>query len=130
MAADKPNRGVNTVQAGNQPVIVWDRADARSVYANVFNVAGSQEEFVLSFGMNHSWINGQREVKVQLTDRIVMSPFAAKRLARLLNDVIKDFESRFGVLNTEMTRPGTASAQKVPSQEARASMSPTSKASG
>jgi len=77
----------------------------RSVYANVANVAGTREEIVLLFGMNQAWHEGQKEVAVQLSDRIVLSPFAAKRLAILLQNVIRDYESRFGALDLEARRP-------------------------
>jgi len=40
-------------------------------------------------------------VTIQLTDRIIISPFAAKRLSLLLNSVVKEYESRFGTLNVE-----------------------------
>jgi len=42
------------------------------------------------FGMNQAWHAAQSEVKVQLTDRVVLSPFAAKRLAILLDTVFND----------------------------------------
>ena len=100
-----------TAQAGDQPKIVWDSSNMRSAYANVFNVAGAREEFVLFFGMNQSWDAGQKELKVQLTDRIVLSPFSAKRLSVLLNNVVKDYESRYGSLETEATQPSTSSVQ-------------------
>lgn len=77
--------------AGTMPKIVWDDANMRSVYANVANVAGGREELVLLFGMNQAWHAGQEEVKVNLTDRVVMSPFAAKRLCLLLNKVLADY---------------------------------------
>ena len=73
----------------------------RSAYANVFNVSGVREEFVMLFGMNQAWDAGQQELKVQLSDRIVMSPFAVKRFATLLNNVIKDYEKRYGIIETE-----------------------------
>ena len=93
-------RGVGgaAAQAGTQPKIVWDDASMRSAYANVSNVAGGREEIILLFGMNQAWHAGQKEVKVQLTDRIVLSPFAAKRLSILLNNVLQDYEKRYGVL--------------------------------
>ena len=83
----------------------------RSSYANVFNVAGAREEFVLFFGMNQAWDAGQKELKVQLTDRIVMSPFAAKRFSTLLNNVIKDYEKRYGALDADASRPDNATVQ-------------------
>ena len=35
---------------------------------------------------------------IQLTDRIIISPYAAKRLAALLEGVVKEYENRFGAL--------------------------------
>jgi hypothetical protein len=84
---------------GTQQVKVrWDDSSMRSVYSNVCNVAGTREEIVLLFGMNQAWHSGQKEVTIQLADRIVMSPFVAKRLTTLLNNVIKDYESKYGTL--------------------------------
>ena len=93
-------------QAGAQTRIRWDGSNMRSAYANVFNVSGAREEFVMLFGMNQAWDAGQQELKVQLSDRIVMSPFAAKRFATLLNNVIKDYEKRYGVIETESPQGG------------------------
>jgi len=93
-------------QGGAQPRILWDSSNMRSAYANVFNVSGAREEFVMLFGMNQAWDAGQQELKVQLTDRIVMSPFAAKRFATLLNNVIKDYEKRYGTIEIETPQGG------------------------
>jgi hypothetical protein len=62
-------------------------------------IRGTREEIVLLFGMNQAWYSGQKEVTIQLADRIVMSPFVAKRLATLLNNVMKDYESKYGTLD-------------------------------
>lgn len=107
----KANQSPPPPQAGAQPKIVWDSANLRSSYANVFNVAGAREEFVLLFGMNQSFDAGQQELRVQLTDRIVLSPFAAKRLSILLSRVIKDYEKRYGILDIDAPQPDTASVQ-------------------
>ena len=85
--------------AGTQVKIKWDDSNMRSVYANVCNVAGTREEFVLLFGMNQAWNPNQKELTVQLSDRIVMSPFAAKRLAQLLNNVLREYETKHGTLD-------------------------------
>jgi hypothetical protein len=98
-------------QAAGQPKIVWDDSDMRSAYANVANVAGGREEIVLLFGMNQAWHAGQKEVKVKLSDRMVLSPFAAKRLAILLNNVLKDYEKRYGELEVIARRPEGATVQ-------------------
>ncbi len=85
-----------TAQAG--PKIRWDDTHMQSAYANVCNVASTREEVVLLFGINQAWHSGQQEIPIQLTTRIIMSPHVAKRMATLLNNIIKEPESRFGVL--------------------------------
>ncbi len=91
-------------QTAGQPKIVWDDSNMRNVYANVVNAAGTREEIVLLFGMNQAWHSGQKEVKVQLTDRVVLSPFAAKRLLLLLSNIVRDYEKKFGALDLEVRR--------------------------
>jgi len=86
----------------------WDDSNLKSSYANVCNVSSTREEVVLVFGINQAWERGQNEVKVQLTDRIILSPFAAKRLAMLLDNVVREYESRFGELGLELRRPAAA----------------------
>jgi hypothetical protein len=114
MAADETKKGrgeaLGAGQAVGQPRIVWDDANMRSSYANVVNAAGTREEIVLLFGMNQAWHSGQKEVKVQLSDRVVLSPFAAKRLATLLTAVIQDYESRYGKLEIDVRRPASGDA--------------------
>jgi hypothetical protein len=83
----------------------------RSVYANVYNVAGGREEVVFLFGTNQAWDADQQDLTVELTDRIVMSPFAAKRFSLLLDNVIQDHEKRYGTLEIEGTRPENMTVQ-------------------
>ena len=80
------------------PRIRWDDSSMHSAYANVCNVASTREEVVLLFGVNQAWQAGQAEIPIQLTDRIIMSPFVAKRLALLLGNVLREYEGRFGAL--------------------------------
>ena len=75
-------------------------------YANVCNVTSTREEVVMLFGMNQAWNRGQKEVTIQLTDRIVISPYAAKRMSMLLSNVVKEYENRFGTLNIDATMGG------------------------
>src|SRR5438477_5471942 len=83
-------------------LVCWDDTHLKSSYANVCNVSSTREEVILMFGINQSWERGQSEVTIQLTDRLVLSPFAAKRLATLLTSVMREYEARFGVLNLEV----------------------------
>ncbi|HSY29705.1 MAG TPA: DUF3467 domain-containing protein, partial [Burkholderiaceae bacterium] len=49
--------------------IVWDDKDMRTSYANVCNILGTREEITLLFGSNQTWLIGQDQMKVKLTDR-------------------------------------------------------------
>ena len=81
--------------------VVWDDTRMNTSYSNVCNVLGSREEITLLFGANQAWHSGQKEVKVMLSDRIVLNPYAAKRLAGLLDRVLKEYEARYGQLKLE-----------------------------
>jgi Protein of unknown function (DUF3467) len=88
-------------QAQAQTRLKWDDSAMKSSYANVCNVTSTREEVVMLFGINQAWNRGQKEVTIQLTDRIIISPYAAKRLVMLLDGVVKEYEKRFGALNLE-----------------------------
>src|SRR5262245_66155978 len=92
-------QGAGNEQASQQAQIKWDDSKMSSSYANVCNVMSTREEVVMMFGVNQAWQAGQKEVTVQLTDRIILSPHAAKRLSLLLTNIIKQHEDRFGPLN-------------------------------
>lgn len=79
----------------------WDDTNMTSTYANVCNVSSTREEVTLLFGTNQSWHTGQQELAILLSNRIILSPFAAKRLSLLLNNIMGEYESRFGKLQTE-----------------------------
>jgi hypothetical protein len=78
------------------PTVKWDGSKMNSSYANVCNVTSTREEINLLFGTNQTWVRGGQEVVVELTDRIILNPFAAKRLSALLQNVVGEYEKRFG----------------------------------
>jgi len=89
----------------------WNTANLKSSYANVCNVTSTREEVVLNFGINQTWERGSPEFEVQLNDRIILSPFAAKRLTEMLNTLMQQYEARYGVLSTEAAAPPSATKQ-------------------
>jgi hypothetical protein len=101
IAAVKSATQAADAKESQTPTLKWDDSNMRSVYANVCNVTSTREEVVMLFGMNQAWNRGQKEVTIQLTDRIIISPYAAKRLTMLLDGVVKEYEKRFGALNVE-----------------------------
>jgi hypothetical protein len=81
--------------------VKWDDSGMSTSYANVCNASSTREEVTLLFGTNQTWHTGQKEVAIKLSDRIILSPFAAKRLMKLLTNVVEQYEERFGKLNIE-----------------------------
>ena len=104
--ADERTEPGRIAPTDTQPKIRWDDTHMKSAYANVCNVSSTREEVVLMFGVNQAWQRGQAEVVIQLTDRLILSPYAAKRLALLLHGVMREYESRFGELPVEPPRAG------------------------
>jgi Protein of unknown function (DUF3467) len=86
------------------PTVQFDVSNLQSSYANVCNVSSTREEVVLAFGVNNVWERAQTNIQVQLTNRIVLNPYAAKRLTAVLTRVVAEYESKFGVLKDD-TRP-------------------------
>jgi len=80
------------------PRVKWHVDQLKSSYVNFANANSTQEEVVINFGMNNNWDRVGGEVDIELTHRIVMSPFAAKRLAELMAKLVAQYESRYGAL--------------------------------
>jgi hypothetical protein len=76
----------------------WDTTGLKSSYCNVANATSTREEVILNFGVNENWDRPRAELQVQLLHRIILSPFAAKRLQELLNKLIREYEARYGEL--------------------------------
>lgn len=107
---DKPTPSDVDPKTGAVPKVNWDDSNMKTSYANVCNVASTREEMTLLFGTNQTWNADQNEFSVRLSDRIILSPFAAKRLAMLIGNVVGEYEKRFGTI--EIGRPTAASERK------------------
>ena len=90
------NKGMN-----DTPRVNWDHARMKTTYANVCNVSSTREEVSVMFGTNQTVNVAQGEITIELTDRIILNPYAAKRLALVLNGVIQQYEATFGELPIE-----------------------------
>jgi len=98
-AAPKPATG---------PTVKFDDTGISNAYANVCNVSNSREEVVHVFGMNNAWERDASEVRVKLNSRVILSPFAAKRLALLMNSVVQQYETRFGGMDVGIAQTDKA----------------------
>jgi hypothetical protein len=92
MAKKEPTNGSDDTAR----TVHWDDSKLEAAYANVANVSCTREEITLLFGTNQTWHAGQKDLTILLSHRIMLSPFAAKRMALLLNATIKKYESTFG----------------------------------
>jgi Protein of unknown function (DUF3467) len=93
----KPEAASATTINGSS--INWDDSKMESLYANVATATANREEFFLLFGTHQNWRGSSQErksVEVELSKRIVMSPFAAKRLSMILSHSLKAYEDQFG----------------------------------
>ena len=88
------------VPAGGGQKLRFDTANIKSTYCNVCNATSTREEVVVNFGVNKTWDmnGGSADLEVQLEHRIILSPFAAKRLQELLTRLMAEHEGRYGQL--------------------------------
>ena len=82
--------------------VQWNDREMATHFANVVNVQSTREQVDLFFGVNRTWNLAEGgQVAVDLTNRIVLTPFAAKRLWTVLGGVLREYESRYGTLDLE-----------------------------
>ena len=101
------NMNENTIA----PKVRWSTNNLNSSYANVCNVTSTHEEMVLNFGINQTWDRSAQEVEIQLTNRIILSPFTAKRLMVLLSRLIHEYESRYDEIKLDVPNEGSPARQ-------------------
>lgn len=82
-----------------QQKLRFDTSNVKSTYCNVANATSTREEVVINFGVNKTWDMGGGELEVQVEHRIILSPFAAKRLQQLLTRLMSEHEARYGQLS-------------------------------
>jgi len=88
-------------ESGKRQTLRFRTDNLKSSYCNMCNATSTREEVVLNFGLNQNWDQptSQPEVlEVDLQHRVVLSPFAAKRLSEALGKLVSDYEARYGTL--------------------------------
>jgi len=88
--------------AGNaqQLQINIDDSDAPVTYSTLVRVGGSAEELVLDFA-GPLRPTSQNTAVMKVDQRIIMSPWAAKRLALALSQAIERYEATYGQLEID-----------------------------
>jgi len=88
----------------SQPMPVpVDESHIVATYANFCRVTGTPEELIVDFGLNKQ-VAGTSPETIQLTQRIIVNFFTAKRLAYALGMAVQRHEQAFGMLETDVQK--------------------------
>lgn len=98
MPSDQPDVNATPPAQPAQNQVRLDLTNLKSSYCNFCNATATREEVVLNFGINQNWELGPKDTEVQLLHRIILSPYAAKRLQDLLGKLMQEHEGRYGEL--------------------------------
>jgi hypothetical protein len=91
-------------QPQQQPVQVQVKDDTvTACYANFCRVTGSPEELIVDFGLNPQPV-GMPKDPIQVSQRVVMNFYTAKRLLAALQMSVQRHEAVFGVLETDIQK--------------------------
>ena len=100
--AKSPSRAPAPAEPTERKGLEWLDAGMATNFANVVNVQGTREQVDLFFGTNRTWqVTPGSGVTVELSNRIILTPLAAKRLLAVLGNVLREHESRYGTLSVE-----------------------------
>jgi hypothetical protein len=88
--------------SSRQAQLRWDDRKMATNFANVVNIQSTREQVDLFFGTNQTWnIANEKTLSIELNNRLILSPFAAKRLSVALAGVMREYEARYGALDVE-----------------------------
>ncbi|MGD9719883.1 MAG: DUF3467 domain-containing protein [Pirellulales bacterium] len=107
--------GAPAEQPQRQPLVV-DASKAHAAYANFCRVTGTPEELIIDFGLNTQPMGVPTE-PIEVSERIVMNYFTAKRMLSALSMSLQRHEAAFGVLETDVQKrvmPGVMRPSAAP----------------
>ena len=102
---DAPAASATVPATGNQAQrqIRLDDSEALSTYANFCRVTGSPEELIIDFGMNTQPMGAENQ-SIDITQRVVLNFYTAKRLLHALHVSVQRHEEVFGNLETDVQK--------------------------
>jgi len=106
---EKPIEEQAREQTGQQQIrLRIDERNMQACYANAFRTNGTAEEVILDFGLNlmnpATPEQGQPEIVFQVSERVIMNYYSAKRLAITLSQLIRRHEEQFGELELDVAK--------------------------
>ena len=103
----------NVEKKDNQSAVVWNDANMKNLYANATNVIAGREEVIMLLGVNNAWQMGQEKVNVDIAERVMMTPFTAKRLAIMLSATLRAYEAKYGEIDIGLSNAANNEAPKA-----------------
>ena len=95
-------------QTGQQVRLRIDERGMTSHYANAFRTNGTAEEVMLDFGVNLMSPQGEQqaqpEIVFQVSERVILNYYSAKRLAITLSQLVRRHEEQFGGLELDVNK--------------------------
>ena len=86
-----------------QRQVVVDASKAQALYSNFCRVTGTPEELIVDFGLNSQPMGVPTE-PIEVTQRIIVNYFTAKRMLAALQMSLARHEAAFGVLETDVQK--------------------------
>ena len=83
------------------PLDVYYPDDVGIVYVNHANMAISNNDFNMDFGIREPLFGGGKSQQVKINSRVVMSPQHAKVFILKLLDMLQTYEKTFGEIQTQ-----------------------------
>ncbi|NIA06443.1 MAG: DUF3467 domain-containing protein [Actinobacteria bacterium] len=114
--SEKPIEEQAREQTGQKQIrLRIDERNMRTSYANAFRTNGTAEEVMLDFGLNlvapaaqqPAGGQGQQqqpEIIFNVSDRVILNYYSAKRLAITLSQLIRRHEDQFGELEMDVAK--------------------------
>jgi len=108
MSENQPKIVSQQDEQGQQVRLRIDERTMATTYANAFRTNGTAEEVMLDFGVNLAAPaqkqGDQPEIVFQITNRVIMNYYSAKRLALTLGQLIRRHEEQFGELELDVQK--------------------------
>ena len=97
----------------NQTQLRLDDSTASVSYSSMASIRGMAEEIIVDFSQGVRPSSQQNVAVLKIDTRVIMSPWAAKRLAIALGQTIARYEATYGPIETDPRKRLTPEAAKA-----------------
>ncbi len=97
---DKKDNEGEVIGSENQAQLQIDESKAIAYYASTARVWGSAEELIIDLAQRLT-PTGENKSLMRIDARVIMSPWAAKRLAMALGQAVQRYEQSYGTLEVD-----------------------------